>query len=381
MKLKLGLIVNPYAGVGGSVALKGSDGKDTISYALASGGVLRAEIRLARTLKVLIPAKNDIDFFTWQGNMGAATLDQQGFDYQSLGAPLEFESSAEDTKLAAAGMLRANVDLIVFVGGDGTARDIFTSVAKICPVLGIPSGVKMHSGVFAVSPEAAGQLILSLLYRGLVNLSLREIRDIDEQALREGQLGSRYYGQFEVPENGDFLQRVKSAGRELEPLVVQDIAAAVLEKMDESKLYLIGPGSTAEGVMDVLGLDNTLLGVDAIVGTKLLASDLNEKKILQLIEEYPRDVVIIVGVIRAQGYFFGRGNQQFSPDVIRAVGLDNIWLLASKSKITSLEGRPLLVDTNDLELDRELAGYRKVVTGYDDVILYPVGTSSDYPIC
>lgn len=376
MKLRLGLIVNPYAGIGGSVALKGSDGRHIKEKALAAGAVLRAEVRLARTLEVLTAVKNDIEFFAWQGDMGAAVLEQQRFECRLLGAPLAAESSARDTERAATAMLDAGVDLIIFVGGDGTARDIFNSIGSSCPVLGIPSGVKMHSGIFAVSPEAAGELILRLLDRGLVNLSKREIRDIDEQALRQGQLGSRFYGEFEVPEEGGFLQHVKSAGRESEPLVVQDIAAAVVEQLQPDRLYLMGPGSTVEGVMDALGLSNTLLGVDAVADGKLLGSDVTEGEIVQLIAQYPQRVTIILGVIRTQGYFLGRGNQQFSPQVLWTVGLDNIWLLASKGKITGLEGRPLLVDTNDPELDRALVGYRKVITGFDDMILYPVGVSS-----
>jgi len=377
MKLKLGLIVNPYAGIGGSVGLKGSDGKDIKAQALASGGVLRAAKRLKRTLGILAAVKNDIEFLAWKGDMGAAVLAQKNISCQLLGAPLEAESTAEDTKRAAAAMRDARVDLIVFVGGDGTARDIFNSIGKTCPVLGIPSGVKMHSGVFAVSPEAAGLLILRLVDRGLVNLAHREIRDIDEQALRKGQLGSHYYGEFEVPEEGGFLQHVKSAGRESESLVVQDIAATVLEKMQEGSLYLMGPGSTVAGVMDQLGLHNTLLGVDAVVDKELVGSDLTERQILKLVELYPQAVTIMLGVIRGQGYFLGRGNQQFSPTVLRVVGLDNLWVLASKSKITGLEGRPLLVDTNDPDLDQELVGYRKVITGYDDVIFYPVGHAVD----
>lgn len=375
MKLKLGLIVNPYAGVGGSVGLKGSDGEAIRDKALASGGELRAARRAVRALAVLKTVVAEMEFYVWEGEMGATVLEELGIDFSLLGAQQSERSTAADSRAAAQSMIEVGLDLIVFVGGDGTARDIYDAVGRVCPVLGIPSGVKMHSGVFAVSPEAAGELLLCILRRGLVNLSAREIRDIDEDELRLGHIGSRFYGEFDVPEEGGFLQHVKSAGRESEQLVVQDIAGGIVEQMLDGCLYLIGPGSTAEGVMDELGLANTLLGVDAVADGQLIGSDLTEQQILGLIEQYPLGCYLILGVIGGQGYILGRGNQQFSPRVIRKVGLENIRVVASKSKITGLDRRPLLVDTNDIELDRQMQGFRKVITGYDDAIIYPVGRS------
>lgn len=380
MKLKMGLIVNPVAGVGGSAGLKGSDGELIQTEAIRRGASYRAVERAKRFLKILDAKKQSIDFLSWRGLMGATIFSDCGFEHHpacdvSGESYHTVASTAKDTQLAAQAMLEAGADLIVFVGGDGTARDIFDALGDRCPILGIPSGVKMHSGVFAISPEAGGEIILGLVEHGLVNLVKREVRDIDESALREGRIGSHFYGELDVPEVTGFLQRVKSSGREPEELVIQDIAAEIVEKMQAEALYLIGPGSTTEGIMEELGLANTLLGVDAVVDGKLLACDLAEKEILTLLKQYSQSSYMVITVIGGQGYILGRGNQQFSPEVIRKVGLDHICIVATKRKITALEGRPLLVDSNDSALDQTFTGYRRVITGYGDTIMYPVGSA------
>jgi predicted polyphosphate/ATP-dependent NAD kinase len=232
----------------------------------------------------------------------------------------------------------------------------------------------MHSAVYAVSPEAAGELLKRLAAAGLVNVELREVRDIDEDAFRKGVVKTRFYGELLTPEEGHFLQRTKVAGVESEALVAEDIAADIVESIQPGRIYLIGPGSTTAAIMAELGLPNTLLGVDAICDGEVLLSDAGEPELLALLEGTDRRAEIIVTAIGGQGHVFGRGNQQFSPAVLRKVGLDNITIVAGKGKIKALNGEPLLVDTNDPALDLELCGYRKVVTGYHDAILYPVAT-------
>jgi len=273
-------------------------------------------------------------------------------------------------------MAAAGVDIIVFVGGDGTARDLYDVLGEAFPVLGIPAGVKMHSAVFAVSPEAAGELLVQLVKGGLVGLAPREVRDIDEQAFRNDIVRSRYYGEMQVPAEGRFLQHTKIGGVENAELAAADIAAWIVETMDEGCCYIIGPGSTTAAIMDELGLPNTLLGVDVVRDSELLLSDTNEQDLLALLAQADLDARIIVTAIGGQGHIFGRGNQQISPAVIRSVGIDNIDIVAAKSKITALEGRPLLLDTNDPQLDLELSGYRTVITGYQDQILYRLATTA-----
>ena len=374
--LHIGLIVNPLAGLGGSLALKGSDGevlRERLS-GLTAEQRRRATERVERALAPLVGIGDCVKFTTWAGDMGALALEELGIPTTVLGETATRMTSSADTRQAVEAMLAAQVDIIVFAGGDGTARDICDVVGSSFPVLGIPAGVKMHSGVFAVSPEAAGELLLQLARGGLVGLQAQEVRDIDEEAFRQDIVRSRYYGEMLVPGEGRYLQHTKVGGRESHDLVAADIAAWLVENMEAGRTYLVGPGSTTAAIMEQLDLPNTLLGVDVVRDGKVLASDADENTLLELLDDAPGGATIIVTVIGGQGHIFGRGNQQFSPAVIRAVGLDNIILVAAKSKIAALEGRPLLVDTNDHELDQALSGYHTIVTGYDDHILYRVAT-------
>ncbi len=372
MSLRLGLVVNPVAGLGGSRALKGSDGEQARSLAqqVDSDALSRAEQRGLRALEMLEP--HSVEVLTWGGAMGERLSHQAILPTQVMGASPAALSDAGDTRAAARALLQAGIDLLLFVGGDGTARDIFDAVGDAVPVLGIPAGVKMHSGVFAVSPEAAGELLRQLVRGGLVGLQAREVRDIDEEAFRHDVVKSRFYGEMLVPGEGRFLQHTKVGGRESEELVAVEIAEWMLERMRPDTTYLVGPGSTTAAIMAQIGLPNTLLGVDVIRGSALLCADADETQLLELLATANPPAEIIVTAIGGQGHIFGRGNQQFSPAVIRAVGTDNIRIVAGKGKIAALEGRPLLVDTNDPALDSELCGFREVVTGYEDRILYRV---------
>lgn len=370
--LRVGLVINPYAGIGGSVALKGSDGPVVRERALALGAQLRAGSRCQRALSMLVGL--DVQVHCWGGAMGGDVCAALGLPHQVVGMPVAAETGPSDTVRAVQALSECPLDLLVFGGGDGTARDILDALGPTpaLPVLGIPCGVKMHSGVFAVAPEAAGEILLLLVEAGLVNVQLREVRDIDEQAFRQGQVKSRFYGELLVPEVGGFLQQTKVSGVESEELVAAEIAADVVESMDTDTLYIIGPGSTTAAITDELGVTGTLLGVDAVAAGQLCGSDMTASELLALLQGWSGPARIIVTAIGGQGHIFGRGNQQLSPAVIRHVGADNILIVAGKGKISALAGRPLLVDTNDPELDRDLAGYRRVLTGYRDAILYPV---------
>ncbi|WP_346839581.1 ATP-NAD kinase family protein [Microbulbifer sp. SAOS-129_SWC] len=369
---KLGLIVNPWAGVGGPAGLKGSDGADTVEQALAAGVEPQAQQRAAVALAALQPFAGQLEILCFGGSMGALVAEECGLRTRVVGEAASEPSTPADSERAAAAIRAAGADLIVFVGGDGTARNMVNALGGECPVLGIPAGVKMHSACFAISPKAAGEVLRRLLAGELVDLREHEVRDIDEKSFREGRVSTRYYGELLVPEEGHFVQAVKNAGREVEELAVADIAAKVVEDLEPDTLYIVGPGSTTLAVLNELGCEGTLLGVDLLRDGALTATDVGAREIEQAIAAHDGPAKIILTAIGGQGHLIGRGNQQFSPTVLRAVGRDNLIVVATKTKMTELGGRPLLVDSGDAELDAQWSGFIRVVTGYRDAILYPL---------
>lgn len=371
--LVVGVLVNPFAGIGGAVALKGSDGRATRAEALRRGATPMAGQRMSRTLRALLPRADAFRLLTWGGDMGEDSCRAAGLAARVLGRSTS-PSEPEHTRDAARALLDAGIDLLLFAGGDGTARDLVDAVGLRVPVLGVPAGCKMHSAVYAINPEAAGQLLLSLADGGLVALDEAEVRDIDEEAFREGTVRARHYGDLNVPAAGRWLQQVKSGGREVEDLVVTEIAASVIDDLEQEVYYLVGSGSTVATVMEQLDLSNTLLGVDILCNREVVAADVTATQILEVIGDAPARA--LVTVIGGQGHLFGRGNQQFSPAVIRRLGKENIRILASRTKLGTLDGRPLVVDTGDPELDRALCGLWPITAGYRDTLLYRVATDA-----
>jgi predicted polyphosphate/ATP-dependent NAD kinase len=357
--------------MGGPIAMKGSDNLSP-EQALEMGAQPRARQRTDRVLQALKKYRERIEIITAPAAMGQDCAEQAGFTTRVVGDKKSI-TKGKDTEHAAKALLQERVDLLVFSGGDGTARNIYDAIGTQIPALGIPAGVKMHSGVYAISPEAAAELIALLIEGKLVDVAEAEVRDIDEEAFRKGVVKARHYGELLVPREGHFLQQVKVGGREVEELVVHEIAADIVGSMESGLLYVIGPGSTTAAIMEELGLENTLLGVDVVLNEALLAKDVNEQQLIGLAQQYTDKVRIIVTAIGGQGHILGRGNQQISSTVLTLAGLDNLVIVASKTKISELEGRPLLVDTNDPVLDQQLRGFRRVITGYHDSILYPVG--------
>lgn len=369
--LRLGLIVNPCAGVGGRVGLKGSDGAEVYADAISRGARARAPARATEALVALLPFAKQLELRTWGGAMGADSARDAGLEAEVLGAPgSDGLTEAADTRAAALSLERSGAELLLFAGGDGTARDILEAVGERIPVLGIPAGVKMHSGVYAINPASAGRLLGKLASTGWIDLVAGEVRDIDEEAFRQGVVRTRYFGEMLVPDDQDLLQQVKCAGQAGEEEVLQALAAWVVETMEPECTYVIGPGSTTATIMQELGLEHTLLGVDVVRDGELLALDAGERDILNLVDG--GDARVIVTAIGGQGHILGRGNQQISPAVIRQVGLHRITVVASRDKLRSLDGRALRVDSGDAQLDAELAGHIQVLAGYEDRLLYPV---------
>jgi predicted polyphosphate/ATP-dependent NAD kinase len=262
------------------------------------------------------------------------------------------------------------VDLILFAGGDGTARDIYEAINGEIPVLGIPAGVKIQSAVFAINPQRAGDLALRFLRGDPMTIKELEVMDIDEDAYRNNRLSAKLFGYLKVPYEERTMQSSKEPSRGSENITLEAIAAEIVEGMENGVLYIIGPGTTTRPIVEMLGLEKTLLGVDVVLDGKLIAKDVNEEALKGLIEE--REAKIIVTVIGGQGFIFGRGNQQISPEIIKRVGPNNVIIVASQEKLLALKDRTLLVDTGEQDVDEMLVGYHKVVTGYAQRSVYKV---------
>ncbi len=347
---RLGLIINPWAGVGGSVGLKGSDG--VAAQALALGAVPQAQQRVAAALTELLPLQSELEILTVAADMGATLASSMGFAVKVVYTAAQQPSTALDTEEAAKALVAAGIDLLLFAGGDGTARNICSSVGASTTVLGIPAGCKIHSGVYAITPAAAGKVVAQMVRGELVTVQDAQVMDIDETAFRQGSVRARRYGEMQIPSELRYVQSVKMGGKESEELVLDDLAAYMVSQMEDDVRYVMGSGSTVAAVMQQLELPNTLLGVDVVENGTVLASDVTAEALLQLVK--PGATRLVITLIGGQGHIFGRGNQQLSPAVIRAIGRDNILLVATKQKLQQLQGRPLLSDSGDASLDQQL---------------------------
>ena len=367
---RLGIIVNPFAGIGGALALKGSDGAQIREKALAMGAEKKANEKMAKALSILDALSGQVTVLTASGDMGETVCASLGIPCEVIYHAPEVQTEGEDSENAAHAMVEAGVDLLLFAGGDGTARNICRVVGEAIPVLGVPAGCKIHSGVYCVSPAAAGHVMSQMIAGELVSVMDAEVRDIDEDAFRGGKVIAKHYGEMRVPAELTYVQAVKMGGKEDEALVLDDISAYVSEIMEDEPdtLFVMGSGSTVGSVMEYLGLDNTLLGVDVIKNGELVASDVTASELVKLTRDKPSKVVLTV--IGGQGHILGRGNQQLSPAFIRQLGKENMIVVATKQKVQALDGKPLRLDSGDPQLDEELAGAFTIITGYKDKVLY-----------
>jgi len=370
---RLGLIINPVAGIGGRVGLKGSDGEDIQRLARERGAVPLAQQRMKQALELIAPYKNQLHIYTAANGMGENLAKEMGFETTVVNTMPASETSSSDTEITVHQCVEQGIDLLLFAGGDGTARNVYQALQSMNdisapPVIGVPAGCKIHSSVYAVTPSHAGEL-LSLLIKGrALTLSEASVMDIDEDEFRNNVVKARLYGYMQVPAENQFMQNMKEGGITHKEITLQDIAVFMVESMADDCLYLIGSGTTPKAIMDELDLPSTLLGVDAVCNQQLIANDLTEQQILQLLDKYS-NVCLIITLIGGQGHVFGRGNQQISPQVIKRLTMKNITFISTAEKIHSLDGQPLRVDTGDEELNKSLYGMIEVVTGYDEKIL------------
>jgi predicted polyphosphate/ATP-dependent NAD kinase len=352
---RVGFLINPVAGMGGPVGLKGTDGRADDARALGAKPVSSERAQIA--LRLLACAK-DLRFFTCSGAMGEEALRECGIVNYEVCYRYHGDSSADDTKHAAEKFLSLGLDLVLFCGGDGTARDIFSVTGRRIPIIGIPAGVKMYSAVFAVSPSAAAEIA------GASDLTLRdsEILDIDEDKYRNGSLKTRLFGYAKTPVLPGKVQTSKQVFEEQdEERAKNEIARFIGEVMLPDTLYILGAGTTTEAIARHIDIKKTLLGVDSVKDGRLVAADVNEQTLLRLTEG-EKNIRIILSPIGAQGFILGRGNQQISPEVLRRAGTKNIIVVATPHKLH--ETPFLYVDSGDRALDREFGESIQVVSGY-----------------
>jgi predicted polyphosphate/ATP-dependent NAD kinase len=371
---RLGLIVNPLAGLGGTVALSGSDGM--AAEARLRGAVPRAGARAAEALAPLARVAG-IEVCCYAGDMGEAAAHAAGLSPLIVGAARHTPTTAEDTRNAARDAMAAGCELLLFAGGDGTACDLLDASLQQMPVLGIPAGVKMQSGVFATTPAAAGVLAADFLSPAgrspdlAPNLRDAEVIDSDEDARRRGMIVGRLLGTLCAPDHPRLRQNPKARRLPDEATALAALADSVVRGFDPGVLYLLGPGTTLGAVKKAAGMTGTLAGVDVLSDGRTVARNATERQLLDVLAE-PERARLVVSPIGGQGFVFGRGNQQLSAPVLRRVGRTNIALISTTTKLVELKGAGLLVDTGDAELDAELSGWHRVHVGDGQSVVYRI---------
>ncbi|MEW1839319.1 NAD(+)/NADH kinase [Nonomuraea angiospora] len=384
----IGLVVNPVAGLGGAAGLKGSDGVEVQRAALAMGATPRAGERAARAVRTLLARRPGTRVRTVPGRMGEDSVRTAGAPYDLVRPPSggAAGTSAEDTRRAVAAL--AGVDLLLFAGGDGTARDVLDAVRALGgqapPVLGVPAGVKVYSGCFAVSPAAAGFVAAEF---DPARTTEAEVVDLDEDAYRRGLVSPRLYGSLRVPAARAALSGRKAGSSGVAAATAEGVAREVVARMRPGIRYVLGPGATTRAVGRTLGLATTLLGVDVVErtpgrapeGGRPVAADVAEAELFGLVSG--KESVLVLSVIGGQGFVLGRGNQQVSPRVLDAVlkggHPGRLLVLATQQKLAALKGRPLLADSGDEDLDKKLSGHVQVITGYRESTIYRICAASE----
>lgn len=365
---KIGFLVNPIAGLGGQAGMKGSD---SLNGRMAASGLGYKKTAAAKALECMTRIKDETGFLLIapEGEMGGNILKKAQIPYESLGNHREI-TTKEDTLHYAQLLKDADVDLLVFCGGDGTARDIYEAVGEQLPILAVPAGVKMYSACYAVSPYQAGELLRNFIQGDPMPFEYREIMDIDETHLDDPSVAPALYGFLQSIHDKRRLQRAKEICPE-DPSGRERLTDYIISTMNEHTLHIIGPGSTTYCLKEKLEGRGTLRGVDVAKGKKIILRDADERSLYKLLGN-GIPARIVVTCIGGNGFIFGRGNQQISPRIIRMVSKENLILAVTKEKLVTLKGNPMLVDTGDRNTDRYLCGHYKIRVSSRETVLYRV---------
>ena len=368
--VRLGLLVNPDAGLGGRLGLKGSDGQAEI--ARSRGAQDRSGPRMRAMLDHLITiSKENLDGIQWYVSKGRMGTDWISPAISSLEVIHSSSSStdANDTSQLVGSMIGSDIDLLVYAGGDGTTRDVVAALSEYgrpeLPIIGVPTGVKMHSGCFASSPKAAAE-VLSAWLEGDLLLSSTEVLDLDEDLYRQGKWVVKLYAEAITPASPRWMQgskmRVEASGEEE---IIQGLADHVRETLIDDRMMIVwGSGGTLRTIGGILGFELNTLGIDITVGGNIIGSDLNENEILSALKEHQGDVILLLSPMGGQGFLIGRGNLQLSPDVLRIIGVNRVLGIVTPAKMLTL--RSLRIETGDSEMDQRFSEkkYLKVLQGY-----------------
>lgn len=375
--MKVGFVINPIAGMGGTVALKGTDGliKEALNLGATPVSPIRAELffsYLSRTVQ--IETKSEILFLTPSSPMGEQIVSKFSFNYKIINLNIDHRiTTPQDTKDAVRLFEQEQVDLIIFVGGDGTSIDIGMSLTKETPILGIPSGVKTYGSVFSHTPEEAASVLLSFNQSKASNNA--ELLDLDEKLYNKGIISIELKGYVHVPAFPHYFQHAKERveHNESEEGILEGISEEIYDlitSIKSKKLLIIGPGSTFNPFASKIGIIRSILGIDCIECSedgkfKTIISDAREDQIFSLLNRY-HDVFILVTPIGGMGYIFGRGNHQISPRIVNKVSKNNLLIACSPQKLSTIQEQTLRVDTSNETFNREISGYIRVITNFGE---------------
>jgi len=384
---RIGVLVNPDAGLGGKLGFKGSDGR--AEEARQSGAKDRAGPRMKDTLTHIFELIEtgrcpEFELIICGGKMGTDWIGNSSFSKSKIIGNWNGKTTSEDTLKAIELLLEENVDLILYAGGDGTTRDIVEKLNSLnssdLPLIGVPSGVKMYSGCFAEDTFAAAEVLVSWI-NGELGFSTTEVLDMDEESYRKGEWKIDMFGQAITPASPLWIQgskhQIQAVGEEevIESLS-EHISDVYLQK--ENCLIIWGAGGSLNNIAKNCGLNTTLLGIDISKGTQLIGTDLSENEIISILEDYDYgEIVLLLSPMGGQGFLIGRGNLQLSPLVLRKIGIENIMGIATPAKLLSISR--IRIDTGDSLLDKEIRDkkYIKMIQGYRTIKIVKIDSPNN----
>ncbi|CAI8218882.1 MAG: Uncharacterised protein [Methanobacteriota archaeon] len=384
---RIGVLVNPDAGLGGKLGFKGSDGR--AEEARKSGAKDRAGPRMRETLAniselIKLGRCAEFELIICGGKMGSDWIKDIKFQEKKIVGEWNGKTTSEDTHKAVELILEENIDLLLYAGGDGTTRDIVEKLESLnasnTPLIGVPSGVKMYSGCFAEDTNAAAEVLVAWI-NGELGFSTTEVLDMDEESYRKGEWKIDMFGQAITPASPLWIQGSKHQIQAIgEEEIIESLSEHISELYIQNKNNLIiwGAGGSLNKIAKHCGLNTTLLGIDISKGNQLIGADLSENEIIKILENNENnELILLLSPMGGQGFLIGRGNLQLSPKVLRKIGIGNIMGVATPAKLLSISR--IRIDTGDSLLDEEIRGkkYIKMIQGYRTIKIVKIDSPNN----